>query len=187
VALGTSAHDAARDSHLPHRLALRRGCCAGRRAPRPRRTPLDVPIALFVVAGAIGIFVAPDHRCAVGIYRAYLVEPLAPYRADDPYLVPEPYPHDISLSSWTELGLLGVAAFTWILGWLLIAPWRAYRRTHSLQRPLLWGLGAAFTMLLVHGLVDTLYWKDDLSLEFWILAAISVVSVQAVHGSSPGR
>jgi len=49
------------------------------RAPLPSRTALDIPIALFLVAGAIGIFVAPDHREALGIFRAYLVEPIAIY------------------------------------------------------------------------------------------------------------
>src|SRR5690349_10422129 len=43
----------------------------------PGRTPFDIPIALLLVAGIIGIFVAPDHRGALGIFRAYLVEPIA--------------------------------------------------------------------------------------------------------------
>jgi hypothetical protein len=30
------------------------------RGPFPRRTGLEIPIALFLVAGAIGVFVAPD-------------------------------------------------------------------------------------------------------------------------------
>lgn len=41
------------------------------------RTPLTIPLALFVVAGAISVIVAPDRRAALGIYRAYLLEPMA--------------------------------------------------------------------------------------------------------------
>ena len=57
----------------------------------------------------------------------------------------------------------------------------------SEQRALFWGPGAAFTMLLLHGLVDTPYWKGDLSLEFWVLAAVSVVSLRGVNKTSPSR
>jgi len=38
------------------------------------RTVYDIPIALLLVAGLIGIAVAPDHVKAVGIYRAYFIE-----------------------------------------------------------------------------------------------------------------
>jgi len=42
-------------------------------------------------------------------------------------------------------------------------------------------------MLLVHGLVDTPYWMNDLSLEFWVLAAVTVVSIRGVNKTSPSR
>lgn len=38
---------------------------------------LLIPTAVFVVAGAISVVVAPDLRAALGIYRAYLLEPIA--------------------------------------------------------------------------------------------------------------
>jgi O-antigen ligase len=112
---------------------------------------------------------------------------MAPYRAADRYLIPEPYPHNIFLTSWTETGILGLVAFTWLLGALIILPWRAFRRATGLQRALLWGTGAAFAMMLVHGLVDSPYWKNDLSLEFYMLAAIGVVSRRIVYNTSPPR
>jgi len=40
------------------------------------RSGLEIPTAALLLAGAIAIFVAPDHRGAVGIYRAYFVEPV---------------------------------------------------------------------------------------------------------------
>src|SRR5207249_3460923 len=46
-------------------------------SPVPGRTPFEIPVAMLVLAGIIGTFVAPDHRGAVGIFRAYLVEPIA--------------------------------------------------------------------------------------------------------------
>src|SRR5579864_9537760 len=40
-------------------------------------TRYDLPIAILLLAGAIAIFVAKDHRGALGLYRAYFVEAVA--------------------------------------------------------------------------------------------------------------
>src|SRR5262249_13128914 len=39
------------------------------------RSPLTLPALLLVVAGAIAIVVAPSRVAALGVYRAYFVEP----------------------------------------------------------------------------------------------------------------
>jgi hypothetical protein len=36
-------------------------------------------------------------------------------------------------------------------------------------------------VFVVHGLVDSPYWKNDLSLEFWTLAAIEIVVIAAIQ------
>src|SRR5207237_7779019 len=41
------------------------------------RTPFTWAALLFVVAGAISVLVAPDRRAALGLYRAYFLEPMA--------------------------------------------------------------------------------------------------------------
>jgi O-antigen ligase len=156
--------------------------------PRIRQA-LDPQFGTFTIRGQIWAATVrmlrdrPTFGAGLNAYQSTM----APYRAGDRYLVPEPYPHNIFLTSWTELGLLGLAAFTWILAWLIVAPWRAYKRAEGDRKALFWGLGSAFTMLLVHGLVDSPYWKNDLSLEFWMLAAIAVVSVTALHKISQKR
>jgi O-antigen ligase len=106
---------------------------------------------------------------------------MAPYRAVDPYNVPEPYAHNLLLSTWSELGLLGLLAFGWILGVLVVRPWLALKRAVGIQVPLLWGTAAAFAMLMAHGTVDTPYWKNDLSAEFWLLAAVQTVAIRATR------
>lgn len=143
---------------------------------------LDPRFGTFTIRGQIWaatVRMLHDHALFGAGINAYQ-STMAPYRAGDPYLVPEPYPHNIFLSSWTEIGLLGLAAFIWILAALIVMPWRAYRHAQQADRALLWGLGAAFTVLVVHGLVDTPYWKNDLSLDFWVLAAITIVAVRGV-------
>jgi O-antigen ligase len=43
---------------------------------RYQRTQLEIPTALFLLAALIGIAVSPDHIGALGIYRAYFIEPV---------------------------------------------------------------------------------------------------------------
>jgi O-antigen ligase len=88
---------------------------------------------------------------------------------------PELYPHDIWLTFWVEIGLLGLIAFAVILFGLLWRGWRAWPRAEGLFRPVLWGVLGALVLWTVHGLVDSPYWKNDMSAEFWLLAAIEVV------------
>ncbi len=47
------------------------------RRPIVRRTGFDIPILLFLLAGAISVVVSSDYRAALGLYRAYFLEPAA--------------------------------------------------------------------------------------------------------------
>lgn len=104
---------------------------------------------------------------------------MAHYRTRN--LHPEPYAHNIFLTTWSEVGLIGVLAFAVILFGLMWRAWRSFGSAQDLSRPLLWGLFAAWVVFLVHGLVDSPYWKNDLSLEFWTLAGLEVVAIAAIH------
>jgi len=154
--------------------------------PRLRHA-LDPSNGTFDVRGEIWTATArmlrdrPLFGAGINAYQSTMV----PYRRPYPTLSPEPYPHNIFLTTWTELGLLGLAAFAYILVALIVMPFRALTRANDAAKPLLWGTGAAFVMLLVHGLVDSPYWKNDLSLEFWILAALEIAALRMVY--SAGR
>lgn len=96
------------------------------------------------------------------------------------------YPHDIWLTTWSELGLLGLFAFAFIFFALLWHGVRALPRASEIYRPLLWGAVGALVLYAVHGLFDSPYWKNDLSVEFWLLAALQVVGVRATrHAKAP--
>jgi O-antigen ligase len=92
------------------------------------------------------------------------------------------YPHNLWLAFWSELGLLGLIAFGLIYFGLVWRGWRGLATTPQSARPILWGVVAALVMIAVHGLVDSPYWKNDLSLEFWLLAGIEV-AVMATTGA----
>lgn len=76
------------------------------------------------------------------------------------------YPHQLFLNLWSEVGVLGMIAF----GWILVAFGRlAWRQKGA--RP--YAIAAMITIL-VHGLVDVPYFKNDLAFLFWIIIALGV-------------
>jgi putative inorganic carbon (HCO3(-)) transporter len=97
---------------------------------------------------------------------------------------PQPYPHDIWLTFWVELGLVGLIAFAIIFFGLLWRGWRALPKTEGFYRVVLWGVLGALVLWGIHGLADTPYWKNDMAVEFWVLAAIEVVAIWSFTAKS---
>ena len=106
---------------------------------------------------------------------------VAPYRP--PAQAVQIYPHDLWLTTWSELGLLGLIAFAVIFFSLLWRGWRALAGSTDIWRPVIWGASGALVLYLVHGLFDSPYWKNDLSVEFWLLAALEVLAIRGAAGA----
>jgi O-antigen ligase len=83
------------------------------------------------------------------------------------------YPHNLILNFWTETGLLGLAAFLWLLVQAFRMSFTGWAGSRSEWRPLYLGVFLAMVAVVVHGMVDVPYWKNDLSLEFWALLAVT--------------
>lgn len=79
------------------------------------------------------------------------------------------YPHNIFLNFWSELGLLGALLFTWIIAKFLWQSSTLYLKEKNFLALSLFG---AMLIILIHGLVDVPYFKNDLSALFWILIAL---------------
>jgi len=82
-------------------------------------------------------------------------------------------PHNIVLNFWVETGLLGVFAFGWLLVAVVRMAWEGWRRADAGWRPIFLGVLLAMVAIIVHGLVDVPYFKNDLSLMFWALAGLA--------------
>jgi O-antigen ligase len=95
------------------------------------------------------------------------------------------YPHDIWLTFWVEVGLLGLVAFAVIFFGLMYRGWRAFPQASGFYRALLWGVSGSLVLWGVHGLVDSPYWKNDTSVEFWIVAALELVAIRAIRQGAP--
>lgn len=74
------------------------------------------------------------------------------------------YPHTIVFNVWTETGLVGLFAFGWV-----IVTW--------IRKRISWIAMAPLIAILVHGLVDVPYFKNDLAIAFWLLVFLTTISL----------
>ncbi|MDQ5970690.1 MAG: hypothetical protein QG603_467, partial [Patescibacteria group bacterium] len=80
------------------------------------------------------------------------------------------YPHNIFLNFWTELGILGLLVFLLILYFIA----QELRNLFLIKNKLAWPLLVFWLIWLIHGLVDVPYFKNDLSLLFFIFLALTI-------------
>jgi len=118
-----------------------------------------------------------DHPIFGAGLRGYATV-MQPY-VTTPKGLPELYAHNIFLSMWVEIGLLGLAAFVVLLAMLLWKGWSGFSKAEGFTRALMWGTAAAFVAITVHGQFDTPYYGNDLSVEFWLIAALEIAAIRA--------
>lgn len=83
------------------------------------------------------------------------------------------YPHNILLNFWSEIGVIGVVGFGWIMAKKLREMILTTVKNGAAKE--LWvraGVVAAMATILVHGLVDVPYFKNDLAMLFWLIIAL---------------
>lgn len=75
------------------------------------------------------------------------------------------YPHTILFNLWSEVGLVGIFVFVW-----LVSKWvyGAYQASPTCSHR--WEITAPLVALLIQGLVDVPYFKNDLAILFWVFA-----------------
>ena len=116
------------------------------------------------------------HHVAFGAGLSGYSSALAPYwnaTHPDRFI----YPHNFVLTYWSETGLLGLAAFVWIIVTGLVVGWAGWRSADVSWRPIHLGVVLALVAVLLHGLVDVPYFKNDLALEFWAILALASAGI----------
>ncbi len=124
-----------------------------------------------------------DDRLLSGAGLAGYQETFAPYHKAkhiEIYL----YPHNIFLNFWSELGLGGLIVFLLIIikffkdaiEKLRTARYPARRQPDALPVILM----AAIITMLIHGLVDVPYFKNDLAIFFWLLIGLSFLELKKI-------
>lgn len=97
------------------------------------------------------------------------------------------YPHNIFLNFWSEIGLLGALVFMFLMikaVFMALKLTVTYGREKHPEKYLALGLMSALITILIHGLVDVPYFKNDLAVMFWIiLALIGLLSAYQRYGT----
>lgn len=75
-----------------------------------------------------------------------------------------PQPHNLFLAVWLQAGLLGLIGFVWLIFLLGKSFWQ--NKNPSKEDYICLGI---ILYILLHGLVDTTYFKNDLSAVFWLV------------------
>ena len=86
------------------------------------------------------------------------------------------YPHDIFLNFWSEVGLPGLIAFLWLVLLFGRAGWRLLKVRQGDDLWLVETLLASMSIILIQGLVDVPYFKNDLAIFFWILMGLMALN-----------
>lgn len=97
------------------------------------------------------------------------------------------YPHNIILNFWSEIGLLGLLAFLWLVILFFKINNVTMKQCNNWQNHLPYALAGAMVTLLVHGLVDVPYFKNDLAMLFWILFGLTLALHQTTVQKSQNK
>ena len=85
-----------------------------------------------------------------------------------------PQPHSLYLAFWLQGGLLGIIGFVWLIYYWINIQF-LYLNSSKNKKQLTIILLAIMIYILIHGLADTPYWKNDLSLIFWIIIFLGLI------------
>jgi O-antigen ligase len=86
------------------------------------------------------------------------------------------HPHNLYLAFWLNLGLAGIVSLIWLV-WLMFMECLKYMRAFAFgaikEVPKIKIIGFTLMLaILVHGFLDTPFFKNDLALLFWLIAAV---------------
>ena len=126
------------------------------------------------------LLIGKDHPIlgiGPGMFQDYYLKYQS--RFDTPYFEwAVPQPHNIFLAFWLETGLLGLAGFIWLVIVFFRETAAAIKKKNVLAL-----ISVSLTVyFLLHGLVDTTYFKNDLAILFW-LAVVTGISANKIAES----
>lgn len=122
----------------------------------------------------------PDFRRKIVIfderYKVKYWQPLEIYM----------YPHNIILNFWMELGVLGMLLFVWLIGKIVFDGLKVFNSGDlDSERFVVLGVVGGMVVVVVHGMVDVPYFKNDLACLFWVIVALlGVIKLNLKNGES---
>ncbi|MGK7888542.1 MAG: IctB family putative bicarbonate transporter [Leptolyngbyaceae cyanobacterium] len=95
--------------------------------------------------------------------------------------------YSILLEIWVETGIIGLLCFLWFVMVTLVQGWLAIQRLRQAgDRDGFWLMAAIATIfgMMTHGAVDTVWYRPQVSILWWLMIAIVASYYQAPKGSS---
>ena len=86
-------------------------------------------------------------------------------------------PHNWIISFWLNVGILGLISFGYLNYFAIKYAFSSRSQANTYNLQLTTGLVLALIAMLLYGLVDTIYWKNDLSALWWLLVLWPRVSL----------
>ncbi len=124
-----------------------------------------------------------DHWLLGGGLAGYPIS-IIPYHVNKWFQI-FPYPHTILFNFWSELGFAGVVAFIWLgVKYIWLNLKNIFSSGWRQAKELPFDKLASFIFLLagleiiIHGLVDVPYFKNDLSALFWLLMGAASLNIK---------
>lgn len=95
------------------------------------------------------------------------------------------HPHNIFLTMYVNLGLLGLISFVLIIVSLFLIPYSLFKNKHNMEHGT-WNslpiyLTTSLIIILIMGLVDSPYIKNDLAIFFWLMPALLINVTQVLR------
>jgi len=111
------------------------------------------------------------------VFKIYPIVGIGPGTFED-FFIPYPrwgvpQPHNLYLAFLLQAGIIGFIGFIWLLVWFFKTGFKNLFKVYSSEFMVI--LMSVMIYVLIHGLVDTTYWKNDLAVFFWIVIGCMVV------------
>lgn len=133
-----------------------------------RALPERSSVASRIMIWESALMIGQDHRIFGITPNTFQEQYLAYQEYFPPYLEwAVPQPHNLFLAFWLQSGVIGLIGFLTVLLWFYRRMYHFIRKNATVAF-----LVASMTSILLYGLTDTPYWKNDLAFLFWLLIGI---------------
>lgn len=145
------------------------------------RNSSSVRVEVYTIAFSL----VRDHwltGIGLGQFPLYYQLNAVNYLGHEPYEWNMLHPHNLYIALWLNTGIAGVIAFAWLLFIMIKKVWphlRTFAFNNFYETPKLRVAGFSLLLIiLVHGFLDTPFFKNDLALIFWLIASVILLPQQ---------
>jgi O-antigen ligase len=129
-------------------------------------------VSRFMIWKSAGLMIENDSLFGIGAGN-FQNKYLEYQKYFPPYLEwSVPQPHNIFLAFWLESGLVGLVGLVVLLWYFFRDNKKAIMNNRDFGILFL----GIMVYILVHGLIDTTYWRNDLAVVFWVVIAANLYS-----------